>query len=124
MDASKVLVIEDERHIARFIEFVLTRAGYKVAVRHSAEGVLEVLRAEQPRVLILDLMLPGISGLDVLAELKGTPEREGLMILVLTASSVQDETKQFVEENADAYCAKPIAPTTLVGKLKQLGVNP
>jgi response regulator receiver domain-containing protein len=67
---ANVLVVDDERHIARFLEFVLKKAGYEVAVAHNGEQALAAVDGFEPDAVLLDLVLPGISGLEVLKRLR------------------------------------------------------
>jgi len=120
----RVLVVEDERHIARFLEHVLRREGYTVAVEHDAERALETARTFHPDAWLLDMVLPGMSGLDLLHILRHEAQDGNLVVIVLSGHWFGQDEKMLREAGASAQCAKPIAPTTLLRKLRDLGVFP
>ncbi len=119
----KILVAEDERHIARFLEFVLQKEGFVV------ETVLDGFSAEQKiettnySAILLDLGLPRRSGFEVLSFVRSLDRPYKPIVIVLTAKSSGDVLSQVLEAGADAYCPKPVAPSTLLNKLKELGVT-
>lgn len=120
----KVLVVEDEKHIARFLEFVLKKAGYAVIVSHVGRSAAQIVQEQHPQALILDLMLPDLSGFEVLEQINEEGLREVLSILVLTASPAERVANRALRDSVDAVCLKPIAPSTLVSTLKEMGVYP
>jgi two-component system, OmpR family, phosphate regulon response regulator PhoB len=121
---TRVVVVEDERHIARFLEFVLKKEGYEVAIAYSGEQGLEVIKKFKPAALLLDFVLPGMSGLDVINHLRADEEFSDLIIVVLTARSFEENQRDLLEGGANASCAKPIAPTTLIKVLTEFGLSP
>jgi DNA-binding response OmpR family regulator len=123
-DRTSVLVVEDERHIASFLEFVLMRAGYEVAVVYDGEQALAAVEAFAPDAMLLDFMLPGLTGLEVLKRLRADPRYANLVIMVLSGRSFGDVPAEVMEAGADEYCTKPIGPSTLLQKLADLGVPP
>ena len=80
----RILVVEDEQHIAKFLQFVLTTGGYDVTLAYDGEDALAVFEQYHPDGVLLDLVLPGISGLDVLRQLRSNPSNSRLAILILT----------------------------------------
>jgi CheY-like chemotaxis protein len=123
-DKAKVLVVDDERHIARFLEFVLTKAGYEVALAYNGEQALAAVEAFAPDVVLLDLVLPGLTGLEVLKRLRADSRHAALAVMVLSAHSFGEVPAELREAGANAHCTKPIAPSTLLKKLADLGVPP
>jgi DNA-binding response OmpR family regulator len=120
----RILVVEDERHIARFLEYVLRREGYHVAVENDAEHALETARSFCPNAWLLDMVLPGMSGIDLLRILRREPNGADLIVVILSAHWFGQDEEMLREAGASAQCAKPIAPTTLIKKLRDLGVFP
>jgi DNA-binding response OmpR family regulator len=120
--AARVLVVEDERQTARLLEYILTKEGYQVA--RAADGPQALLAAASffPDAVLLDLQLPGLSGLEVLRHLRAEPANAGLVILVLTASSFEVAPTAVLDAGANAHCTKPIAPSTLLRTLRELSV--
>lgn len=121
---AKVLVVDDERHIARFLEFVLKKAGYDVALAYNGEQALVAVEAFNPDVLLLDLVLPGLTGLEVLKRLRADAKYAKLVVMVLSARSFGEVPAELREAGANEHCPKPIAPSTLLRKLTDLGVPP
>ncbi|MDO5706216.1 MAG: response regulator [Paracoccus sp. (in: a-proteobacteria)] len=106
-----ILLVEDEVNIAEALTFILTRAGWRVRWHDHGEGANQALREARPRLLILDLMLPGLSGAEVLDRLRTDPD-PGLAatrVLLLTARGQAEHTAP----GADAYLAKPFANDAL-----------
>jgi DNA-binding response OmpR family regulator len=123
-EPARILVIEDERHIAKFLEFVLRKAGYEVAVAYNGPQALAAAEPFEPDAVLLDLVLPGMSGLEILKCLRADPRHAGLVVLVLSAHSFGDLPDELLEAGANVHCPKPIAPSTLLKKLLDLGVPP
>ena len=110
----RVLVVEDEPEIAALIAYQLTREGYRVETAlHGAAG-LDALHRDLPDLLVLDRMLPEISGDDVLMALRGDPATEAVPVLILTAKKDQADRIQGLELGADDYLTKPFSPRELV----------
>lgn len=117
---SRVLVIEDDVEIAGLVAYQLTRSGYRVETAgDGAEGLL-TLRREIPDFVVLDRMLPGVSGDDVLRAIRGEPATKGLPVLMLTAKSDRDDRIEGLELGADDYLAKPFSPQELVLRVEAI----
>jgi DNA-binding response OmpR family regulator len=121
---ARILVVDDERHIARFLEFVLKKAGYEVAIAHNGEQALAAGERFEPDAMLLDLVLPGISGLEILKRLRSNGKHAPCVVMVLSARSFGDAPVEVMEAGANAHATKPIAPSTILKKLLELGVPP
>ncbi|MDX1567082.1 MAG: response regulator [Longimicrobiales bacterium] len=110
----RVLVVEDEKDIAALVAYQLTRDGYRVETTHSGDEALTAIHREIPDLVILDRMLPGISGDDVLRTLRGDSTTARLPVLLLTAKKEQEDRIAGLELGADDYLAKPFSPRELV----------
>jgi len=119
---SRILVVEDERHIAKFLEFVLQKEGYEVDSVYDGDAAIQILDSRKYSAVLLDLGLPGRSGIEVLRDLRSTNEHAETVVIVLTAKSSGDMLQQLSDAGASAHCPKPVAPSTLFRKLKELGV--
>jgi CheY-like chemotaxis protein len=119
-----ILVVEDERHIARLIEYFLVKAGYSVATAESAEIGLESAKEKKPDAVILDLTLPGMSGLDFLGVVRNDPAFPHLKVIVVTAHWFGTGDQTIKDAGANALCSKPVSPTNLIKTLTELGVLP
>jgi len=123
LSTHNILVVEDERHIARFLEYVLQKQGFTVESVHDGNDAVQRLQNNGYSAVLLDLGLPGRSGLEILRYLRSSGERDTTIVIVLTAKSSGDMLQQLLAAGANAHCPKPVAPSTLLRKLKELGVT-
>jgi two-component system, OmpR family, phosphate regulon response regulator PhoB len=111
---ARILVVEDERDIAALVAYHLTKEGYRVRTAEGGQEALEAIAAEKPDLLLLDLMLPGFSGYEVLQELRRRPEMAEVPVVVLTARRDEADRVKGLELGADDYVTKPFSPRELV----------
>ncbi len=115
-----VMVIEDEKEIRDLLRYNLERAGFRVAAFADGEEGLEQLFASRPDAVVLDLMLPGRNGLEILREVRGEPATADLPVIVLTARGAEMDKLLGFEHGADDYLTKPFSPRELVARLRAL----
>jgi CheY-like chemotaxis protein len=115
-----VMVIEDEKEISDLIRYNLERAGFRVAASADGEEGLQRLFESRADAVVLDLMLPGRSGLEVLREIRDEPTTRDLPVVVLTARSAEMDKLLGFEHGADDYVTKPFSPRELVARLRAL----
>ena len=115
-----VLVIEDEKEIRDLLRYNLERAGFRVAAAADGEDGLKQVFASRPDALVLDLMLPGHNGLEILREVRGEPGTADLPVIVLTARAAEMDKLLGFEHGADDYLTKPFSPRELVARLRAL----
>ena len=115
-----VMVIEDEKDIRDLVRYNLEKGGFRVAAAGDGEEGLKQLFASRPDALVLDLMLPGANGLEILREVRGEPTTHDLPVLVLTARSAEMDKLLGFEHGADDYLTKPFSPRELVARVKAL----
>jgi CheY-like chemotaxis protein len=120
---TRVLIVEDERHIARLLEFILRKAGYELTICYSAEQALQEIQKSEPDALVLDLFLPGMTGIEFLRAIRSAPYSCTCVVVTLSSHSLDQLDTALTEAGATAQCSKPIAPSTLLKKLQQLGVH-
>jgi len=118
--AELVMVIEDESEIRDLVRYNLERAGYRVTAVADGEAGLERIFESRPDVVVLDLMLPGRSGLEILREVREEPATRDLPMLVLTARSAEMDKLLGFEHGADDYLTKPFSPRELVARVQAL----
>lgn len=112
--AARILVVEDEAEIAALVAYQLTSEGYRVETVASGTGALDALRRAKPDLVVLDRMLPGASGDEVLHSIRADPGTLTLPVLVLTARREQQDRIAGLELGADDYLTKPFSPRELV----------
>jgi two-component system, OmpR family, phosphate regulon response regulator PhoB len=108
------LVVDDEADITALVAYHLAKAGYRVSTAGNGSDALKAAREERPDLVVLDLMLPGVSGFDVLAELRRRDETQGVGVVVLTARRDEQDRIKGLKLGADDYLAKPFSPQELV----------
>jgi two-component system phosphate regulon response regulator PhoB len=116
----RVLVVEDERDIAALVAYQLTREGYRVETAHSGDDALTALNRQIPDLVVLDRMLPGLSGDDVLKSLRAEPATGSVPVLMLTAKREQEDRIEGLELGADDYLTKPFSPRELVLRVRAI----
>lgn len=116
----RILVVEDEPDIAALIAYQLTREGFRVETAASGDQALTAVNREVPDLVVLDRMLPGLSGDDVLRSLRSAAGTRSLPVLVLTAKREQEDRIQGLELGADDYLTKPFSPRELVLRVQSI----
>ena len=112
--SARVLVVDDEPDITALVAYHLAKAGYRVSTAASGVEALNAVREERPDLVVLDLMLPGRSGFDVLSELRNRPETKDVGVVLLTAKKDEPDRIKGLSLGADDYLAKPFSPQELV----------
>ena len=118
--AHKILVVEDEPDIRKLVNYNLSQERYKVVEAEDGEKALKLIQREMPNLVILDLMLPGLSGLEVCKLLRERPETTKLPILMLTAKAGEADRVIGLEMGADDYLPKPFSPRELVARVRAI----
>lgn len=117
---AKIFVIDDDPELLMMVGMILRRAGHEtVLASDSAEGA-EQLITEKPDLLILDLMMPHMSGFEVCQKIRATPEIENLPIMILTARIQEKDREAAFESGATDYMTKPITSRQLTSRIKRL----
>lgn len=117
-----VLIADDEPNIVLSLEFLLEEAGYRVRVAHDGQEVLDALALEVPDLILLDVMLPRISGYDVCQRVRANPAWRGVRIVMLSAKGREAEVSKGLAVGADAYVTKPFAIKELMTEVeRQIG---
>ncbi len=115
--SERVLVVDDEEDILELVRYNLSSEGYEVVTAVTGEAALDAARSAEPDLIVLDLMLPGIDGLDVARILKEDPRTRGIPIVMLTARGEEADVVRGLELGADDYLAKPFSPRILAARV-------
>lgn len=110
----RILVVDDEPDIAALVAFHLARESYRVRTAASGTEAIAALEAEAPDLVVLDLMLPGMSGLEVLREIRGREELAEVPVILLTARAEVEQRIEGLSLGADDYVTKPFSPRELI----------
>ena len=115
-----VLVVDDEEDLLELVRYNLSKEGYRVTCFATGEDALKTARKQPPDLIVLDLMLPAVDGLEVCRRLKGDPKTRDIPIIMLTAKSEESDMVAGLERGADDYIAKPFSPRVLAARIKAL----
>jgi two-component system phosphate regulon response regulator PhoB len=118
MSQRRILVVEDERAIRDMVSFNLDRAGYAVAAAGDAREARAAIADQRPDLILMDWMLPDISGLELTRQLKRDPETKEIPVLMLTARAEEDDRVAGLDGGADDYVVKPFAPRELLARIR------
>ena len=110
----RVLVVDDEADIVALVAYHLARAGYRVSTASTGPDALDAARREQPALIVLDLMLPGLSGYEVVERLRADTSTRDIAVLMLTARREEQDRIRGLSLGADDYLTKPFSPQELV----------
>ncbi|MCZ8203427.1 response regulator transcription factor [Gemmatimonas sp.] len=112
--ADRILVVDDETEIVALVAYHLAKTGYRVSTASSGQDALELARRERPSLIVLDLMLPGMSGFDVLEQLRLDESTRDIAVIMLTARREEPDRIRGLSLGADDYLTKPFSPAELV----------
>ena len=117
---NSVLIVEDEQEIREMLGFALSRNGFEVGEAASAEEALEQLEGPLPSLLIIDWMLPRMSGIDLARRLRNDEHTAGLPMIMLTARGEETDKLKSFDSGIDDYITKPFSPRELVARMRAL----
>ncbi|MCF7974206.1 MAG: response regulator transcription factor [Phycisphaerae bacterium] len=120
MAKTKIMIVDDEEDIRELVQLYVVREGYDPIVCETGEQALERVRTESPHLIVLDLMLPGMNGLDVCRRLKRDQATESIPIIMLTAKGEEADIVIGLELGADDYMTKPFSGKVLVARIRSL----
>jgi len=118
MNPETLLLVDDEEDILELLRYNLRAEGYHVLCAESGESALEIAGTQKPDLIVLDLMLPGIDGLDVARILKKDKKTQNIPIIMLTAKGAESDVVTGLELGADDYVSKPFSPRVLNARVK------
>lgn len=116
----RILVVDDEPDITALVAYHLAKAGYRVSTAANGPDALKAAKDERPDVVVLDLMLPGLSGYDVLAELRKRDETRDVGVIMLTARRDEPDRIRGLSLGADDYLTKPFSPAELTLRVQAI----
>ena len=118
MPRENILVVEDEEEIQELVRYNLAKEGYSVTCAGSGEEALQKVRRQLPDLVVLDLMLPGLDGLEVCKVLKGDAATRDVDVVMLTAKGEEADIVTGLELGADDYITKPFSPRVLIARIR------
>ena len=116
----KILFVDDEPNIVRSLTFVLNKGGYDVSFAGDGVQAMSMIRDSKPNILILDVMMPNMSGYDVCSAIKSDPELSDIHVVMLTAKGQSGDREAALSQGADEYISKPFSPIEILARVKEL----
>ncbi len=121
----KVLIADDEANIRNILDFTLHAEGFTVVGARNGQEAFDLAVSELPDIIILDVMMPDIDGIEACRRLKQDERTSAVPVILLTARSGREDRERGRDAGADAYVTKPFSPAKVVGVLREmLGVSP
>lgn len=118
--SKSVLIADDEPNIVISLEFLLEQAGYRVRVAHDGQEALEAIQRQPPDLVLLDVMMPNLSGYDLCQRIRENPAWQHMRIVMLTAKGREVEASKGLALGADAYITKPFSTQELLAQVRDL----
>jgi two-component system phosphate regulon response regulator PhoB len=118
MAREAILVVDDEQDLLELVTYNLAREGYKTVCATSGERAITLAKSKPPDLVVLDLMLPGLDGLEVCRRLKNGPTTQDIPVVMLTAKGEESDVVAGLELGADDYVTKPFSPKVLVARIR------
>ena len=116
----KILLVDDEKDILEFVSYNLKREGFEVLTARNGEDGIELAKAEKPHLILLDVMMPGMDGIETCNAIRENDELSGVLVAMLTARGEDYSQVAGFDAGADDYITKPIKPKVLVSRVKAL----
>lgn len=118
MTKKHIIVVDDEEDILQLLNFTLTKEGYRVTSFTSGDKVLKAVEKDPPDLVLLDLMLPGIDGMELCRRIKNNPATRPIPVIMLTAKSDETDVVSGLELGAEDYIPKPFSPKVLIARVR------
>ncbi|MNQ07414.1 Response regulator receiver domain-containing protein [Pseudomonas linyingensis] len=118
--SKSVLIADDEPNIVISLEFLLEQAGYRIRVAHDGQEALEAIQRQPPDLVLLDVMMPNLSGYDLCQKIRENPAWQHMRIVMLTAKGREVEVSKGLALGADAYITKPFSTQELLAQVRDL----
>jgi len=118
--SKSVLIADDEPNIVISLEFLLEQAGYRIRVAHDGQEALEAIQRQPPDLVLLDVMMPHLSGYDLCQRIRENPAWQHMRIVMLTAKGREVEVSKGLALGADAYITKPFSTQELLAQVRDL----
>lgn len=116
----KILAVDDEKHIVRLVQVNLERAGYEVVTANDGKEALQKVEAENPDLVVLDVMMPYMDGFEVLQNLRRNPATRDIPVIMLTAKAQDADVFKGWQSGVDCYLTKPFNPMELLSFVKRI----
>ena len=121
---ARILVADDDLDIRELVEFKLSTLGHEVVAVNDGSAAVDACREHQPDLAVLDVMMPGMSGLDAIRVIRSDPAMAGIPVILLTARAQETDVETGFDSGADDYITKPFSPRELASRVQALLARP
>lgn len=118
--SKKILVADDEPHIVQLVQVILGRQGYDVIAAADGQECLDKVRSEKPDLVVLDIIMPKLDGIEVLKAIRGAPDTADLPVIILSQKDKDRDIFEGFHHRVDMYLPKPFNPTELIKFVKRI----
>jgi DNA-binding response OmpR family regulator len=116
----KILLVDDDTGLTQLLQLVFESRGFGVTLAYNGEEALEILEKELPEVILLDLMMPDVNGVEVCRQVRANPRMSHIPIIVLTARIGEEIQQEAMDAGATDYLVKPIRPSDLIRRVREV----
>ncbi len=120
----RILLVDDDTGLIQLLQLVFESRGFGVTVAYNGQQALEALERELPEAILLDLMMPDVSGLEICKQIRADPRTSHIPIVVLTAKPGQEARREMLDAGATEYLVKPIRPSELIKHIREAATRP
>jgi len=120
----KVLIVDDDIGLTQLLQLVFESRGFRVKIAHNGQSALQDLDQELPEVIVLDLTIPDVDGLEVCRQVRTNPRTSNVPVIVLTAKPGEDIRDKALKAGATEYLSKPIRPSQLIQHIREVIAHP
>jgi DNA-binding response OmpR family regulator len=120
----RILIVDDDKGLTQLLQLVFESKGFGVTVAYNGEQALSTLSTELPEAILLDIMMPGMSGVEVCAKVRADPRTVHTPIIVLTAKSDPETRHEAMAAGATEYLVKPVRPSDLINRIREVAAQP
>ena len=117
---ARILVADDDVDIRELVEFKLSTMGHEIVAVGDGAAAVDACRASKPDLAVLDVMMPGVSGLDAIKQIRSDPDLADLPVILLTARAQESDVETGFDSGADDYITKPFSPRELASRVEAL----
>ena len=117
---ARILVADDDVDIRELVEFKLSTMGHDITAVGDGAAAIDACREKKPDLAVLDVMMPGVSGLDAIREIRSDPDLADLPVILLTARAQESDVETGFDSGADDYITKPFSPRELASRVQAL----
>ena len=116
----KIMIVDDDKDVNYILQAVMEQAGFQIVSYFNAESALKKIKEENPDLILLDVMMPGMSGYEACDRIKTDPDTAGIPVIMLTAKDMGDDKEAVIRKKADSFIVKPFDSDGLIKRINKL----